>query len=140
MEKIVNELNINEWNVGDRFYWVTNEFGIISKFNGVITEKHNDHLIGIVGQNKDISVWIDNTLMDNSNRFIRVINEDLKDNIYIQVEDIKSIGELKIQKSYEVNKHSNIKSYITYDVCNMDGDIIHSLDTLEKAIRYADRF
>lgn len=140
MEKIVNELNFNELNVGDRFYWITNEFGIISKFNGVITEKHNDHLIGVVGQIKDISVWIDNTLMDNSNRFIRVINDDIKDDIYIQVEDIKSIGELKIQKSYEINKHSNIKSYITYDVCNMDGDIIHSLDTLEKAIRYADRF
>lgn len=140
MEKIVNEININEWNINDKFYWITNEFGIISKFNGIITEKHNDHLIGVVGQNKDISVWIDNTLMDDSNRFIRVINDDIKDNIYIQVEDIKSIGELKIQKSYEVNKHSNIKSYITYDVCNMDGDIIHSLNTLDKAIQYAKRF
>lgn len=64
--------SVLNWNIGDKIKWITNELGIISTWYGEITEKHNDHLIGVVGENKDITIWIDDNLNCSTNKFVRV--------------------------------------------------------------------
>ena len=71
MNETKNE-SVLKWNVGDKIKWITNEYGFESVWYGEITEKHNDHLIGVVGELKDITIWIDDVMNCSTNKFVRL--------------------------------------------------------------------
>lgn len=141
MNKTKNESILDwDWNIGSKFYWITNEFGIINKFNGEITEKHSDHLIGVVGVNKDITVWIDNDITCDTNQFIRVgrCGSSIQEP-YIHVKEIEKINNLLLSQSWVENEYNGKISYMTYDVSDLNGNILQSFSSITNARKFANK-